>query len=102
MLENPNHETKLKMLGFAEGMVEYKKTAQKFFLESKDLNTEKIEAMQEKEFDKIFKLHFQDTDDDRALFHSLVTEALWNFAHGRTIDVKEMKKDIENERQNLN
>lgn len=102
MLEKPDHETKLKMLGFSKDMNAYKKRAEKFFRESDDLTFDKIEEMQNEELDKIFKRNFQDTDDDKLLFEQLVTRTLWAFATGRQVDTNHLEKRIQDERQNLN
>ena len=63
-------------------------------------DVEKACEIQDQEFEKIFKKHFEDTKKDRDLFDGLISMSLFAFMHGKTIDIDAIKKELDHERQN--
>lgn len=89
----PSYEVKLKIYNFSKSMLEYKKLVESTSLDDAIKN-------QKSEMDKIFKKHFEDTDQDKELFNDLVDMTLLGFATGGTIDLDAIRKDLEHDRQN--
>lgn len=95
----PDYETKLKILSFSKGMLKFKEQAEKMFDESNgEIDFEKIKKHQDEELEKLFKDNFE--EEERPLFHRLVTSSMMAFLHGKTIDVAAIEEELDHERAN--